>query len=262
MAARCLRGAVGGREHEFVGIGLIGLAVVLGLAVYLDLAGPLGRGIETLMGWLVGSAGTPADRARRRRRGVPPHGRTASPVQLAIGWSIVSLSALGLLHVRPRARQDLRRRRRGRRCGRLHRCARRRAPRGAPGAGRCRRGAHRRVARRGAARHPHLDSHVRAAHRWVPRRRRRSARAGGQVRHQQHLHAQQRPRGRQQRPMRPTAAPYDVAGEASALVGRAVCTTSLPRATSSASDECGAEAASHAASPGLDAGSQPRAGEP
>ena len=49
-----LRDAVGGREHEFAGLGLIGLAILLGLAVYLNLAGPLGRGIETLAGWLFG----------------------------------------------------------------------------------------------------------------------------------------------------------------------------------------------------------------
>ena len=95
-----LRGAVGGREHEFIGIGLIGLAVVLGLAVYLDLAGPLGQGIETLMGWLVGY-GRYALPLVLVALGVAflRRGRTASPVQLAIGWSIVSLSALGLLHV-------------------------------------------------------------------------------------------------------------------------------------------------------------------
>jgi DNA segregation ATPase FtsK/SpoIIIE, S-DNA-T family len=95
-----LRGAVSGREHEFIGIGLIGLAIVIGLAVYLDLAGPLGRGIETLMGWLVGYG----------RYALPlvflaiavsflRRGHSAGPVQLAIGWSIVSLAALGLLQV-------------------------------------------------------------------------------------------------------------------------------------------------------------------
>ncbi len=95
-----MRGAVGGREHEFIGIGLIGLAIVIGLAVYLDLAGPLGRGIETLMGWLVGYG----------RYALPlvlvavavsflRRGHSASPIQLAIGWTVVSLSALGLLQV-------------------------------------------------------------------------------------------------------------------------------------------------------------------
>ena len=45
-----LRGAVEGREHEFVGIGLIGGGVLLGLGMYWDLAGPVGRGIEKLFG--------------------------------------------------------------------------------------------------------------------------------------------------------------------------------------------------------------------
>ncbi|HYN31893.1 MAG TPA: DNA translocase FtsK 4TM domain-containing protein, partial [Ilumatobacteraceae bacterium] len=95
-----LRGAVGGREHEFIGIGLIGLAVVLGLAVYVDLAGPLGQGLETLMGWLVGY-GRYALPLVLVALGVAflRRGHTASPVQLLIGWSIVALAALGLLQV-------------------------------------------------------------------------------------------------------------------------------------------------------------------
>ncbi len=95
-----LRNAVGGREHEFVGLGLIGLAILLGLAVYVNLAGPLGRGIETLAGWLFGLG----------RYAVPVvlvaigvsflrKGRSASPFQLIIGWSLMSLSVLGLLQV-------------------------------------------------------------------------------------------------------------------------------------------------------------------
>lgn len=95
-----LRDAVGGREHEFVGLGLIGLAILLSLAVYVNLAGPLGRGIETLAGWLFGLG----------RYAVPlvlvaigvsflRKGRSASPFQLFIGWSSMSLSVLGLLQV-------------------------------------------------------------------------------------------------------------------------------------------------------------------
>ncbi len=101
-----LRHAVGGREHEFVGIGLIGLAVLLALAVYVDLAGPLGRAIETLTGWLFGLG----------RYAVPlvlvavgvsllRKGRSAGPFQLAIGWTLMSLSVLGLLQVARGAEQ-------------------------------------------------------------------------------------------------------------------------------------------------------------
>ena len=95
-----LREAVGGREHEFAGLGLIGLAILLALAVYVNLAGPLGRGIETLAGWLFGLG----------RYAVPVvlvaigisllrKGRSASPFQLIVGWSVMSLSVLGLLQV-------------------------------------------------------------------------------------------------------------------------------------------------------------------
>ncbi len=95
-----LRQAVGGREHEFVGLGLIGLAVLLGLAVYVNLAGPLGRGTETLAGWLFGLG----------RYAVPVvlvavgvsflrKGRSAGPFQLVIGWAMMSLAVLGLLQV-------------------------------------------------------------------------------------------------------------------------------------------------------------------
>ena len=91
---------MGGREHEFIGLGLIGAAIVLGLAVYLDLAGPLGRGIETLAGWLIG-LGRYAFPLVLVAIGVSfvRRGRSSNPLQLAIGWSIVSLSALGLLQV-------------------------------------------------------------------------------------------------------------------------------------------------------------------
>ena len=91
---------MGGREHEFAGIAFIGLGVLLGLAVYVDLAGPFGRGIETLAGWLIG-LGRYAFPLVLIAVGVSfvRRGRTSNPVELAIGWSIVSLSALGLLQV-------------------------------------------------------------------------------------------------------------------------------------------------------------------
>ncbi|MGB0114107.1 MAG: DNA translocase FtsK 4TM domain-containing protein, partial [Ilumatobacteraceae bacterium] len=95
-----LREAVGGREHEFLGLGLIGAGVLLGLAVYLDLAGPLGRGVETLLGWIAG-LGRFAIPVVFLAIGVSfvRKGRSASPFQLVVGWSMMSLSALGLLHI-------------------------------------------------------------------------------------------------------------------------------------------------------------------
>src|SRR5687767_14141456 len=49
-----LRGAIDGRESEFIGIGLIAAGLLLALAIYFNLAGPLGRGVETLIGWFTG----------------------------------------------------------------------------------------------------------------------------------------------------------------------------------------------------------------
>ncbi len=95
-----MREAVAGREHEFLGLGLIGAAVLLGLAMYFDLAGPLGRGVETLFGWLAG-LGRYAVPVVLAAIGVSliRRGRTSSPVRLGVGWAMVAAGSLGLLHV-------------------------------------------------------------------------------------------------------------------------------------------------------------------
>ena len=57
------REVVRGREVEFWGIGLISTGIVFVLAMYLRMAGPLGRGIDTTFGWLLGlspGCGSPA----------------------------------------------------------------------------------------------------------------------------------------------------------------------------------------------------------
>ncbi len=100
QASAELRQAIEGREHEFVGIGLVALGVLIGLAIYLKLAGPLGRAIETVVGWLTGvgrfavpvalvAAGVALVRA----------GRSMHRFRLALGWGLLGISALGLLHV-------------------------------------------------------------------------------------------------------------------------------------------------------------------
>ncbi len=95
-----LRDAVDGREHEFVGLVLIGVGVLLGLAFYLDLAGPLGRGVEAFVGWFLGLG-----------RFVLPlvlvasgvalvkKGQSSSPTRLFIGWGLVGIAMLGMLHI-------------------------------------------------------------------------------------------------------------------------------------------------------------------
>lgn len=88
------------RRDEFIGLGLIGAGVLVALAIYLDLAGPIGRGVETLFGWFLGVG----------RFAVPPvlvgvgvafvrRGRSSSPVRLAIAWVVVTISVLGLIHI-------------------------------------------------------------------------------------------------------------------------------------------------------------------
>ena len=95
-----IRGAVEGREHEFIGIILIGAGILIGLAVYFDLAGPLGRGIEAFVGWFVGlgrfvlpvvlvSSGVALVRK----------GQSSSPIRLAIGWGLVGVAVLGFIHI-------------------------------------------------------------------------------------------------------------------------------------------------------------------
>ncbi len=95
-----LRTAVGGRESEFIGLGLIGVGVLLGLATYLDLAGPLGRGAETLISWFTG-IGRFAVPIVLVATGVAlvRRGRSYNPIRLAMSWAIVSITLLGLIHI-------------------------------------------------------------------------------------------------------------------------------------------------------------------
>ena len=99
-ASESARDIVRGREVEFWGIGLISTGIVLVLSMYLHMAGPLGRGIDTMFGWLLGLGrfALPVvvvgiGVAMVRRRSVEHR------IRLAIGWTVVVLAVLGLLHV-------------------------------------------------------------------------------------------------------------------------------------------------------------------
>src|SRR6188472_4491485 len=46
------RREVAGRENDLIGVGFIAAGVLIGLAVYLKLAGPLGSGVDKALGWL------------------------------------------------------------------------------------------------------------------------------------------------------------------------------------------------------------------
>jgi S-DNA-T family DNA segregation ATPase FtsK/SpoIIIE len=95
-----VRDHVGGREHEFLGIGLIGVGILLGLAIYGDLAGLLGRGVETLVAWFFGGGRFAVPIVLLAMGAALIHrGRSSSPYRLVVGWSLVGIAALGLLHV-------------------------------------------------------------------------------------------------------------------------------------------------------------------
>ena len=79
---------------------LIGAGGVLALATYFNLAGPLGRGIETFVGWFFGvgrfvlplvlvAAGV----------ALVKQGRSSSPTRLFVGWGLLGVAVLGMMHV-------------------------------------------------------------------------------------------------------------------------------------------------------------------
>ncbi len=89
-----------GRQHEMAGVIFVGVGLLLALALYADLAGPLGRGLSTLLAIFIGLG----------RYAVPVvlvvmgvalirRGQSASPKRLAIGWALVAGCVLGMLHV-------------------------------------------------------------------------------------------------------------------------------------------------------------------
>ncbi|CAN5743736.1 DNA translocase FtsK [soil metagenome] len=95
-----LRNAVAGREHDFVGFGFVAGGVLLGLAIYFGLAGPLGRGIEIVIGWFAG-LGRFAVPVALIAVGVAfiRDGKAAAPIRLALGWVLIAMAGLGLLHL-------------------------------------------------------------------------------------------------------------------------------------------------------------------
>ena len=95
-----LRSAVEGREHEFIGLGLIVVGILLGLGVYLNLAGPLGRGVEEVAGWVTGLGRYVAPVALIGIGVALVHKyRSEHRVRLVFGWGLGALAVLAILHI-------------------------------------------------------------------------------------------------------------------------------------------------------------------
>jgi DNA segregation ATPase FtsK/SpoIIIE, S-DNA-T family len=94
------RREIAGREPEFIGVGFIAAGVLIGLAVYLRLAGPLGRGVDNALGWMTGLGRFVIPVAlvgvgiALIRKGV-----AESRFRLVAGWTVLAASLLGTLHV-------------------------------------------------------------------------------------------------------------------------------------------------------------------
>lgn len=95
-----VREALSGREHELSAIAFFVLGVLIGLAVYVRLAGPVGRGADTALGVIMGLAryGLPLVSAAigvALLRG----DQAPSRMKLALGWGAMVVASLGELHI-------------------------------------------------------------------------------------------------------------------------------------------------------------------
>jgi S-DNA-T family DNA segregation ATPase FtsK/SpoIIIE len=94
------RDALAARREELFGIAAIAAGLVLGLGVYLRLAGPLGRAVDDVLAWLVGwgrfllPAVLIGVGVALVKEGVSQH-----RVRLVLGWVISAVGLLGFLHL-------------------------------------------------------------------------------------------------------------------------------------------------------------------
>ncbi|MGA1723995.1 MAG: hypothetical protein ACO4B6_08640, partial [Ilumatobacteraceae bacterium] len=87
-------------EHDVIGIALVALGVVIALAIWVGLAGPLGDAVDSFLGWIFGgprlvlpvalvAVGVTVIRG----------GRLAAPRRLIGGWVTLWCALTGLVHV-------------------------------------------------------------------------------------------------------------------------------------------------------------------
>ena len=95
-----VQAAVAGREGEFRGIATVLVGILAALAVYLNVAGPVGDGVDTALGWVLGLG----------RFLLPPamiaigvvmirRNESEHRLRVAVGSGVIVLASLGLLHL-------------------------------------------------------------------------------------------------------------------------------------------------------------------
>ena len=89
-----------GRGHEFGGIGLVCFGILLFMSVYADIAGPVGRGLNTVLSSTIG-IGRYVIPVLAIGAGVAFIKRTEVQhrVRLAFGWAVFSIAVLSEIHI-------------------------------------------------------------------------------------------------------------------------------------------------------------------
>ena len=95
-----LKSVLEGRGHEFGGIALVCLGILLFMSVYGHIAGPVGRGLNTLLSWTIG-VGRYVIPVLVIGAGVAFIKRTEVQhrVRLAFGWAVFSTAVLSEVHI-------------------------------------------------------------------------------------------------------------------------------------------------------------------
>ncbi|NCV75470.1 hypothetical protein EBW23_05995, partial [bacterium] len=95
-----LKSVLEGRGHEFGGIALVCLGILLFMSVYAHIAGPVGRGLNTLLSWTIG-VGRYVIPVLVIGAGVAFIKRTEVQhrVRLAFGWAVFSTAVLSEVHI-------------------------------------------------------------------------------------------------------------------------------------------------------------------